>query len=56
MLGMDQRQLALALAPFQPAVRLRRLLAGKDPDDIGINRASGDQRHQIGHAAAHTSG
>src|SRR2546429_8328977 len=51
LVGMDQRQLALARTPFQQAMCLRRLLAGIHPGDIGINRAAGNQRHQVGYAA-----
>src|SRR5207244_10815841 len=47
-IGMDQRQLALALAIFQQAVRLWGLLTGKDFRDIGIDRTTGNQRHQLG--------
>src|SRR5262245_35319086 len=48
---MDQCHFALALAIFQQAVRLWGLLTGKDFRDIGIDRPTGDQRHQISHAA-----
>jgi hypothetical protein len=46
---MDQGKLTLAQSPSQQTVRFGRLLAGIHARNIGINRAAGNQRQEVGH-------